>query len=143
RSSPTSLPNEIAGRLKIVELNIWDNLATNLAEAEAVIKIEIIQGHVYGTMHGGCAVFLFDPCTAASIVLLARAKGFDGSAVSTSMNVPWHHPAHLGSTLIVTTRSVFVDGRARLARGEMRNKATGQLILSGTHALLNAGKARL
>jgi hypothetical protein len=109
--------SEIAGHLKIVELNIWDNRATNSAEAEAVIKIEITQGggrssiastlilqfllsltdmcNVYGTMHGECAVFLFDlsvsfhpllncqqseslyRSTAASIVLLARAKGFD------------------------------------------------------------------
>ncbi|KAJ6557716.1 HotDog domain-containing protein [Mycena capillaripes] len=135
--------NEIAGRLKVVELNVWDNASTATAEAECVFEIEIAKSmcNVYGTMHGGCAAFILDPCTVSAMVLLGRVKGFDGTGVSQSMNVHWHHPAPLGSTIIVTTRSVFVDGRARLARCEMREKGTGKLVVSGTHAFLNAGRA--
>jgi hypothetical protein len=33
--------------------------------------------------------------TLVAMVLLGRAKGFDGSGVSQSMNVYWHHPAPL------------------------------------------------
>ncbi|KAF7360039.1 4HBT domain-containing protein [Mycena venus] len=135
--------SEISRRLKIVELNVWDHPTTQTAEGEMVFEIEITQSmcNVYGTMHGGCAAFLLDPTTVASVVLVGRAKGFDGTGVSTSMNVHWHHPAPLGITLRITTRSVFVDGRARLARCEMRDKSNGKLIVSGTHATLNAGMA--
>ncbi|KAJ7935927.1 HotDog domain-containing protein [Mycena leptocephala] len=135
--------SEIVRRLKIIELNVRNDESTGNAESEVVLEIEVTESmcNVYGTMHGGCAAFVLDPTTVAAMVLLGRAKGFDGTGVSTSMNVYWHHPAPLGSTLIITTHSVFVDGRARLARCEMREKGTGKLIVSGTHALVNAGRA--
>ncbi|KAJ6479440.1 HotDog domain-containing protein [Mycena vitilis] len=128
---------EIAGRLRIVEVNVWDG------ECEMVYEIEVTESmcNVYGTMHGGCATFMLDPCTVAAMVCLGRAKGFDGTGVSQSLNVHWHHPAPLGSTIVITARSVFADGRARLARCEMRDKGTGKLIISGTHSFLNAGRA--
>ncbi|KAJ7124664.1 HotDog domain-containing protein [Mycena crocata] len=136
---------EIGGKLKIVELNVWDDKesASGSAESEVVLEIEVTRSmcNVYGTMHGGCAAYMLDPATVASTVLLGLAKGFDGTGVSQSMNIHWHHPAPLGSTLIITTRSVFVDGRARLARCEMRDKSTRKLIVSGSHAYLNAGRA--
>ncbi|KAJ7749940.1 hypothetical protein B0H16DRAFT_863291 [Mycena metata] len=135
--------SEIAGRLRIVELNVWDNASTGSAESEVVLEIEVTESmcNVYGTMHGGCAAFILDPCTVSATVLLGLAKAFDGTGVSQSMNVYWHHAALLGSTLTVTTRSVFTDGRARVARCEIREKLTGSLIVSGTHSFLNAGRA--
>ncbi|KAJ7186043.1 hypothetical protein C8R46DRAFT_881622 [Mycena filopes] len=108
---------EIGRRLRIVELNVWED-----AEGEVVVEIEVTQSmcNVYGTMQGACAVLILDVCTVSAMVLLGRAKGFDGTGVSQSMNIHWHHPALLGRTLTVTTRSVFADGRARLARCEVR-----------------------
>ncbi|KAJ6534171.1 hypothetical protein B0H19DRAFT_1080663 [Mycena capillaripes] len=94
-SANGSLPfgNEIAGRLKVAELDVWDNVSTATAEAECVLGIEI-----------------------AKILL----SWFDGTGVSQSMNV---HPAPFGSKIIVTTRSVFVDGRALVTRCESWNDA--------------------
>ncbi|KAJ6514171.1 hypothetical protein C8R47DRAFT_1206549 [Mycena vitilis] len=80
--------------------------------------------------------------TAFAMVLLGRAKEFDGAGVSTSMNVSWHNPAPLGSKLIITTRSVYHDGRARMARCQIRDKGTGKLIVSGTHALVSSGNLK-
>ncbi|KAJ7022312.1 HotDog domain-containing protein [Mycena alexandri] len=135
--------NEISGRLRMVELNLWDAMSTGSSESEVVLEIQVTENmcNVYGTMHGGCAAFILDPCTVSAMVLLGLAKGFDGTGVSQAINVHWHHPALLGSTLTVTTRSVFADGRARLARCEIREKLTGKLIVSGTHTFLNAGRA--
>ncbi|KAJ7906054.1 hypothetical protein B0H13DRAFT_1619821 [Mycena leptocephala] len=112
-SSPFA--NDISRRLKIVGLNLCGD------ESEVILEIKVTESmcNVYGTMHGGCAAFLLDSPTLAVMVLLGRAKGFDGSGVSQSMNVYWHHPAPLGTTLTVIARSVFVDGRARLARCEV------------------------
>ncbi|KAJ7645039.1 hypothetical protein DFH06DRAFT_1333339 [Mycena polygramma] len=140
-----SFSSEIAARLKIVELNVRDDSSTGTAESEMVTEIEEVTENmcnVFGTMHGGCAVFLLDPTTAFAMVLLGRAKGFDGAGVSTSMHVSWHNPAPLGSQLTITTRSVYHDGRARLARCEMRDKGTRKRIVSGTHALVNSGNLK-
>ncbi|KAJ6509105.1 hypothetical protein DFH09DRAFT_274911 [Mycena vulgaris] len=118
--SPIPFASEIGGRLKIVELNVWDG-KTGGAEGEVVLEIQVTESmcNVYGTMHGGCAAYILDPATVAATVLLGLAKGFDGTGVSQSMNVYWHHPAPLGATLTITTRSVFADGRARLSRCEV------------------------
>ncbi|KAJ7500016.1 hypothetical protein FB451DRAFT_1430764 [Mycena latifolia] len=115
--------------------------------------------NVYGVMHGGCvatvldsqAVWMQPVTTVAMVVLLGLAKGFDGTGVSQAMNVHWHHAAPLqlinalphcsGATLISTTRSVFADGRARLAGCEMRDKARGKLVVSDSHAFFDAGRA--
>ncbi|KAJ7913965.1 hypothetical protein B0H13DRAFT_1468749, partial [Mycena leptocephala] len=113
-SSPFA--NEISGRLKIVGLNLSGD------ESEAILEIKVTESmcNVYGAMHGGCAAFsIRNHYSFASMVPLGRAKGFDGSGFSQSMNVHWHHPAPLGTTLTVTARSGFVDGRARLARCEV------------------------
>ncbi|KAJ7864024.1 HotDog domain-containing protein [Mycena leptocephala] len=136
-SSPFA--NAISRRLKIVGLNLCGD------ESEVILEIKVTESmcNVYGTMHGGCAAFLLYSPTLAVMVLLGRAKGFDGSGVSQSMNVYWHHPAPLGTTLTVIARSVFVDGRARLARCEIREKGTGKLVVSGTHAFFNAGRTKL
>ncbi|KAJ7261179.1 HotDog domain-containing protein [Mycena rebaudengoi] len=141
--SPNSpFSKEIGGRLKIVEMNVRD-LRSNAAAAEVVFEIEVTENmsNVYGTLHGGCAAYMVDPCTVASLILLGLESGFDGTGVTQSMNLHWHHPAPLGSTLIITTTSTFSNGRARLARCEIREKGSGKLILSGVHSFLNAGKA--
>ncbi|KAF8143510.1 hypothetical protein K438DRAFT_1875861 [Mycena galopus ATCC 62051] len=89
--------SEIAGRIKMVELNVWDDTATMSSEAEVIFETEVTQSmcNVFGTMHGGCAAFILDPCTVAAPTLLGREKGFDGTGVSTSMNIHWHHPVPL------------------------------------------------
>ncbi|KAJ7451062.1 HotDog domain-containing protein [Mycena latifolia] len=140
-SSPFA--SEVGSRSKIVELNVWDNQTTGTAESEAVLEIEVIESmcNVYGTMHGGCAAYMLDNATLLTMILLGLAKGFDGTGVSQSMNINWHHPAPLGTTLTITGRSVFAEGRARLARCEMREKGSGKLIVFGSHAFLNAGRA--
>ncbi|KAJ7892523.1 hypothetical protein B0H14DRAFT_983777 [Mycena olivaceomarginata] len=131
--------SEIGGRLKIVSSMCGRMSAQGAQRGRQSWRLRY--GNVYGTMHGGCAAYMLDPATVASVILLGRAKGFDGTGVSQNMNVHWHHPASLGATLTITTRSVFADGRARLARCEMRDKSTGKLIVSGSHAFLNAGRA--
>ncbi|KAJ7614324.1 HotDog domain-containing protein [Roridomyces roridus] len=141
----TNVPfaSEIGGRLRVVEANVRHDDRTGDAEAEIIVEIEVTESmcNVYGTMHGGCAAFMLDPSTVSSAILLGLVKGFDGSGVSQNMNVHWHHPAPLGTTLVITARSVFADGRARLSRCEMRDKSSGKLVVSGTHTFLNAGRA--
>ncbi|KAJ7445890.1 hypothetical protein FB451DRAFT_1412565 [Mycena latifolia] len=122
----TPFSSEVGRRLRIVELNVCDDVKTGDAESEMVVEVEVTESTARST-------------TAAAMVVLGLAKGFDGTGISQSMNVYWHHPAPLGTTLIITTRSVFADGRADWRA--MCDKASGRLVVSGAHALLNAGRA--
>ncbi|KAJ7445887.1 hypothetical protein FB451DRAFT_1376050 [Mycena latifolia] len=126
----TPFANKVERRLRAVALNVWDDADSKSggAESEMVVEVEVTES-------------MCNVTTVAVLVLLSLAKGFDGVGLSQSMNVHWHHPAPLGTTLTITTRSVFADGRARLARCEMRDKASGRLVVSGAHAFLNAGRA--
>ncbi|KAJ7652540.1 hypothetical protein B0H17DRAFT_1147367 [Mycena rosella] len=98
--------SDIARRLRIVALDV---------------HVQCVRV-VYETMHGGCAAYIMDACvlpppsvphtwltvispSVAVGVLLGLAKGFDGTGISQSMNVHWHHPAPLGATLSITTAS--------------------------------------
>ncbi|KAJ7629836.1 HotDog domain-containing protein [Mycena rosella] len=135
--TPPPFASDIGRQLRIVALNVCGDAA----EVELEIDVTESMCNVYGTMHGGCAAYMLDPATVAPAILLGLAKGFDGTGVSQSMNIHWHHPAPLGATLSITTRCIFADGRARLSRCEMRDKISGKLIVSGTHAFLNAGRA--
>ncbi|KAJ7098510.1 hypothetical protein B0H15DRAFT_771944 [Mycena belliarum] len=119
--APAPFAREIGRRLRIVELNVRENEPTGTAESELVAEIEVAEdmSNVYGTMHGACAVCLLDPTTVGAMVLLGLVKGFDGTGVSQVMNIHWHHPARLGCTLVITTRSVFYDGRVKMSRCEV------------------------
>ncbi|KAJ7186889.1 HotDog domain-containing protein [Mycena filopes] len=134
----------VGNRLRIISLNVLDD--GGKAAGEAVYEIEVTPDmcNVFGTLHGACATFILDTCTMGPVFLLSTVNGVESAgSVSQNMNIHWHHPAPFGTTLLITTRSVFTDGRTRLARCEMRDKATGNLVVSGTHAFLDAASAKL
>ncbi|KAK7014391.1 4HBT domain-containing protein [Favolaschia claudopus] len=130
----------IGRRVRIVEINVFENDFGGVeGEVRYEVRVEEDMCNVYGTLHGGCAAFILDPCTMGAIFLLRNLKNLNMlGGISQNMNINWHHPAPLGTTLLITTRSVFADGRARLAWCEMRDKSTNALILSGTHAFMSA-----
>ncbi|KAJ7618810.1 hypothetical protein B0H17DRAFT_1219897 [Mycena rosella] len=115
--------SNIACWLRIVALDMWGDAA------EIGLEITVTESmcNVYGTMHSRCAAYILDGSSVTAGVLLGLAKGFDGTGVSQSMNVHWHHPIPLGVTLSITTRC------------EMYEKSTRKLIVSGMQAFLNAG----
>ncbi|KAJ6609035.1 hypothetical protein B0H10DRAFT_1954885 [Mycena sp. CBHHK59/15] len=128
-------------RVFIVEINVRNVDSPTAAAAEIVFEIEVTESmcNVFGTMHGGCAAFMVDCCTYASTVLHGVLKGFDGTGVSQFMSITWHHPAPLGTTL-----SIMANPHSPTdvpARHGMRDKQSGKLVVSGSHSILNPGKA--
>ncbi|KAK6978089.1 4HBT domain-containing protein [Favolaschia claudopus] len=130
----------IGRRVRIVEINVFeDDFGGVEGEVRYEVRVEEDMCNVYGTLHGGCAAYILDPCTMGAIFLLRNLKNLNMlGGISQNMNINWHHPAPLGTTLLITTRSVFAEGRTRLAWCEMRDKSTNSLILSGTHAFISA-----
>ncbi|KAF7314767.1 4HBT domain-containing protein [Mycena kentingensis (nom. inval.)] len=132
----------VGNRLRIVQLDVHGD------RAEAVVETEVTNDmcNVFGSMAGSCGAYLFDHVSAGTMVCLGRAKGFDGRGLSTTMNIHWHGAATAGTTLLISTHTLFHSSHTRtrscLVRGEIREKHTGRLILSGTHGFVNAGRAR-
>ncbi|KAK7045021.1 hypothetical protein R3P38DRAFT_2509353 [Favolaschia claudopus] len=101
---------KISRGFRVVGFSVWEDTEKGSAEGEAVFEIEVTKemSNVYGTLHGGCAAVSYfsvappGSCrraacrtTVAAMVLLGRAKGFDGTGVSITMNIHWHHAAPL------------------------------------------------
>ncbi|KAL0581482.1 hypothetical protein V5O48_000525 [Marasmius crinis-equi] len=84
------------------------------AIARTVCEIDVTRNmcNVYGTLHGGCAAYMIDPCvhlpnaflsedmpqmgdrcSVSALVTLGIVAGIDGTGVSQSMVLQWHRPA--------------------------------------------------
>jgi len=126
--------------MQIKELNVFGR-GTPAACAQTVVEIDVTRDmcNVFGSLHGGCAAYLIDPCSVSALVLLGIASGGNGTGVSQSMNIIWHQPAKVGDKLRIVSTSIFLDGHIRAARSEIW---TGdKLCISAVHSTVNP-KAR-
>ncbi|KAF9014375.1 hypothetical protein BDZ89DRAFT_1094738 [Hymenopellis radicata] len=126
----TSYGHTIGRNLRLTEINVLGG-----EEGETVCEMEVSEDmcNVYGTLHGGCAAYLIDPCSVSSLVSLGFVTGRDGSGVSQSMNVIWHRPVLKGTRLRIISKTIFTDGRLRSASCEMRDKESNALYISAVH----------
>ncbi|KAK0190366.1 hypothetical protein F5146DRAFT_1043953, partial [Armillaria mellea] len=117
-----------------------------------VCEIEVTRDmcNVYGTLHGGCAAYLIDPCSVSALVALGVATGTDGTGVSQSMNLIWHRPAKQGTQLRIVSNTITMDGRLRSSRSEIQDRLTGAVYVSAVHTTMalnskppNASKGKL
>ncbi|KAG7447740.1 uncharacterized protein BT62DRAFT_790387 [Guyanagaster necrorhizus] len=95
---------EVGRRLRLVEMNIWGRDASGTAaQGQTIFEIDVEKDmcNVFGTLHGACAAYIVDPCSVSSLVVLGAAIGADETGVSQSLNVIWHQPAKMGTTLRV------------------------------------------
>ncbi|TFK69436.1 hypothetical protein BDN72DRAFT_840406 [Pluteus cervinus] len=108
---------------------------TGYGEAIFELVVERDMCNVFGTLHGGCAAYIIDPCSSSALVVMGRALGIDGTGVSQSMNLIWHQPAHVGAKLRIVATSMFMHGRVRTARCELWDG--DRLCVSSTHSTVN------
>ncbi|KAG8850779.1 hypothetical protein FRB91_008797 [Serendipita sp. 411] len=91
------------------------------------MKVEEDMANGYNNMHGGCSAYLVDVCT--SVCLTA----FSPSHVSLSLQLEYHQPIPVGTTIeiVSTTRAL---GRRVLSAGcEIIHKEKRTLLVSGSH----------
>ncbi|KAK1225321.1 hypothetical protein PQX77_011739 [Marasmius sp. AFHP31] len=71
------------------------SISTKDAVARTVCEIDVTPNmcNVYGTLHGGCAAYMIDPCSVSALVSLGIVTGVDGTGVSQSMSLQWHRSA--------------------------------------------------
>ncbi|KAJ7048645.1 hypothetical protein C8F01DRAFT_1188916 [Mycena amicta] len=139
-TTPSAFARSVGQRTRLVELSI----SQKPERADVVGEIEVTEDmcNAFGTMHGACGAYLLDHATLGTFVLLGHVTGFDGTGMTTTMNINWHTPATTGDILTIHASTLFVDQRqrgARVARCEIREKETGRLILTGTMGGANSG----
>ncbi|KAH0588185.1 hypothetical protein H2248_006900 [Termitomyces sp. 'cryptogamus'] len=127
---------DVGQRLKLVEVNVWQR-DSQAATGQTIFEIDVTKDmcNIFGTLHGGCAAYMIDPCSVSSLVVLGNAIGIDGTGVSQSMNLIWHQPARIGASLKIISTSIFIHGRVRSARCEVWNG--DQLCVTAIHSTVN------
>ncbi|KAK0207081.1 hypothetical protein DFS33DRAFT_1273408 [Desarmillaria ectypa] len=116
---------EVGRRLRLIEMNIWGRDASGTAaQGQTIFEIDVEKGESF-------------TCSVSSLVVLGAAIGADGTGVSQSLNVIWHQPAKMGTTLRVVSTSVFIHGRIRTARCELWDKERDKLYVSAVHTTVN------
>ncbi|KIY43155.1 hypothetical protein FISHEDRAFT_54110 [Fistulina hepatica ATCC 64428] len=143
-TSRTSYGAEVGKRVKIVEINVW-GVEYNTAGApycEVTMELDISRDlcNIYGTLHGGCAAYLIDPCSSASIIALGIAMGISGAGQSQAMNIIWHEPLRSGSKCRIVSASQHIGGRIRTCRCEIWDADNNRLCISAVHNTVAAGK---
>ncbi|KXN81848.1 hypothetical protein AN958_03617 [Leucoagaricus sp. SymC.cos] len=145
---------DVGRRLKFTEINIsgFEDSALsgdsglglgkkrqsgNKVSVETVFEMMVDRDmcNVHGTLHGGCAAYLVDPCSSAPLVVLGLLLELDGTGVSQSMNLIWHRPVHTGAKITIKSTSMYITGKVRTARCEIW---TGnKLCVSAIHSTIN------
>ncbi|KAG7097543.1 hypothetical protein E1B28_004882 [Marasmius oreades] len=115
------------------------SLSVKDAVARTICEIDVTRNmcNIYGTLHGGCAAYMIDPCSVSALVALGMVMGIDGTGVSQSMMIQWHKPATLGTKLKIISTTVCLDGHIRTARSELRDRVNNTLYVSATHSTIN------
>ncbi|KAL1731492.1 hypothetical protein EV714DRAFT_208669 [Schizophyllum commune] len=131
---------DVGRRLKIREMS----LSESPPRCEVMLEIEVTRDmcNVYETLHGACAAYIVDPCSVASLIGLGLAVGVDGTGVSQSMNLTWHEPAPLGTTLRIVSTSISIQGRIRTARCEIWDRDCKKLFISAVHSTVKPSSSR-
>ncbi|KAF5371137.1 hypothetical protein D9758_004299 [Tetrapyrgos nigripes] len=108
-------------------------------EARTVCEITVTKEmcNIHGVLHGGCAMYMMDPCSVCALVALGVAIGTDGSGVSQTMFTQWHRPAPEGAELSIIATTVATNGYIRSSRCEIRDRKTNVLYVSCIHSIVN------
>lgn len=107
--------------------------------AEIIVETDMVNG--MGTLHGACAAYLIDDCSALPIAAYSLVTGGSGSSgVSQALNIVYHSPAFLGDKLRVVSTSLAVGSRVMSACCEIWDDSRHRLVASGTHIKMEPSK---
>ncbi|KJA18682.1 hypothetical protein HYPSUDRAFT_45020 [Hypholoma sublateritium FD-334 SS-4] len=96
--------------------------------AEVAVTKHMLNGA--GMLHGGCVAYLIDNCCSTPLVVLGLSTGTNGVGVTQALNILFHAPAPLGTTLQIVSTSIALGGRVMSARCEILDKDSGRTIAS-------------
>ncbi|WVR09325.1 hypothetical protein IAU60_006391 [Kwoniella sp. DSM 27419] len=95
-----------------------------------------------GALHGAASGWLLDTCTSAALIAVHTPTFWgmpDIGGVTLTMEVQCIKSARLGSELVIEVTIVKCSNRLSNSRCEIKDKATGKLISTGTHLKIWSG----
>ncbi|KAF9078671.1 HotDog domain-containing protein [Rhodocollybia butyracea] len=125
-----SFGHKVGKEVKFVDVSIDRKLERqgrleSTTTAEVTVNKHMLNGA--GMLHGGCVAYLIDN---TPLVVLGLVNNVNGVGVTQAMNVLFHSPAPLGTSLRIESTSVSLGGRVMTARCEIVDKNTGRPIAS-------------
>ncbi|KXZ56288.1 hypothetical protein GPECTOR_1g253 [Gonium pectorale] len=105
---------------------------TEVAEGRVVCEMPVTDKvcNRYGTLHGGAAATLVDVVTTAALL---TASPHSGVSVTLSATYVAAMPGGPGEVVVVDARVTRVGRHLANLSAELRRKATGQVVVTGTH----------
>lgn len=102
---------------------------------DLTIEDDMLNG--YKSLHGGAAAFLADVCTSFALAALSGSNG----NVSVNLNLDYHQPVPVGTTIEIISTTQAVGKRLLSTRCEFRHKEKRTLLISGSHTKMSPSKA--
>ncbi|KAG2493276.1 hypothetical protein HYH03_008413 [Edaphochlamys debaryana] len=84
----------------------------------------------YGTLHGGCTATLVDTVSTAALL---TASPHSGVSVGLSVNYLAPMPGGPNEAVLIDAKVVKVGRQLATLAVELRRKATGQVVATGSH----------
>ncbi|KAE9401943.1 hypothetical protein BT96DRAFT_573579 [Gymnopus androsaceus JB14] len=106
--------------------------------AEVTVNRYMLNGA--GMLHGGCLAYLIDN---TPLVVLGLVQNVNGVGVTQALNVLFHSPAPLGTSLRIVSTSVSLGGRVMTSRCEILDNKTGRAIASAFLNKMQPNSAKL
>ncbi|KAH9928186.1 HotDog domain-containing protein [Fomitopsis serialis] len=121
-------------QMRMIVCNTFERPEDGRTHARVVFEGTVLQEmcNAHNMMHGGCAAFLVDACTSATLVVQALVAGGAFDLVSQSLNTTFHAGAKLGDKLNVVCITVSSGKRAVSVRAEIWNTTARRLVATGS-----------
>ncbi|KAF9478683.1 hypothetical protein BDN70DRAFT_879703 [Pholiota conissans] len=134
--------SQVGERLKAVEMNVRGEGSMSTAQVVFEVTVEQDMCNGFNIMHGGCAAYIIDPCSVASLVILGMKLGIDAVGFSQSMHLIWHSPVKrrviIGAKIRIVATSMSAQGRVKTARCEIWDKDI--LCVSAIHSTMKRNR---
>ncbi|RPB17390.1 putative acyl-coenzyme A thioesterase 13, partial [Morchella conica CCBAS932] len=114
----------------------------------AVFELTIKPAYTNGlnNLHGGCAALIYDICTSAALMVIAREGFWEFVGVSRNLNVTYIRPVPCGTKVTILSEVVHAGQRLATIRGVMKTE-DGKVVSTAEHTKVNLtnvlGKSQL
>ncbi|KAH7141643.1 HotDog domain-containing protein [Dactylonectria macrodidyma] len=86
-----------------------------------------------GNLHGGAVALIYDMCTTMCTAPLAKKGFWEFGGVSRCLSVTYMRPAKASMDILVECEVLQLGKRLATIRGQMRDRATGNLLSVAEH----------
>ncbi|KAH0612374.1 uncharacterized protein H6S33_010426 [Morchella sextelata] len=129
---------------EILESLVLVSTTSTTTVFELTIKAAYTNG--LNSLHGGCAALIYDICTSAALMVIAREGFWESTGVSRNLNITYIRPVPCGTKVRIESEVVHAGLRLATIRGVMKTE-DGKIVSTAEHTKVNLtnvpGKSQL